>query len=122
MAINNEYWNTMLKPFWNDIPIGKENAITYTELIVRWNMSERAVRKMLQDLSAYDNGDEYILIRSAKNRGGFYRTNNEHEINAFRTECLHKGKSIFAPVRKINRILHDAGQIEIFDILNGDLY
>lgn len=101
-----------LEFYWNDIPIGKENAVEYADLIQMWGMGERQVRNILHDLSLYDNGDNYVLIRSASGKG-FYRTDNEAIIKAYRQECLNKGKSIFAPVKKINRILNEnASQIE----------
>ena len=101
-----------LEFYWNDIPIGKENAVEYTQLVALWGMGERQVRNILHDLSLYDNGDNYVLIRSASGKG-FYRTDNEATIKAYRQECLNKGKSIFAPVKKINRILNaNASQIE----------
>ena len=90
--------------YWSELPIGRENAATYEELCVRWNKRERDVRSLLHDLSAYDNGDDYILIRSGK-RKGFYKTDDPEEIAAYRSECLNKGRSVFAPVRKINRVL-----------------
>lgn len=93
--------------YWSEIPVGKENAVTYTELIIKWDRKEREIRKILHDLSAYDNGDDYILIRSASKGGGFYKTDNADEIKAYRKECLNKGKSIFAPVKKINRVLNN---------------
>ena len=94
-----------LELYWSEIPVGKTNAVTYPELMIMWDRKERDVRQILHDLSAYDNGDDYILIRSAKNRGGFYRTNNIDEIKAYRKECLAKVKSMFAPVHKCNRVL-----------------
>ena len=101
-----------LEFYWNDIPIGKENAVEYAQLIAMWGIGERQVRNILHDLSMYDNGDDYVLIRSASGKG-FYRTDNEAIIKAYRHECLNKGKSIFAPVKKINRILNEnASQIE----------
>lgn len=93
-----------LELFWNDIPIGKNNAIYYPELMKLWGMSERKVRMMLHELSCFDNGDDYILVRSASGKG-FFRTDDVKIIQAYRKECLNKGKSIFAPVRKINRVL-----------------
>ena len=92
-----------LELFWSEIPIGKENAVSRTELCAMWNMSERSARKVLHELSLYDNGDDYILIRSGNSKG-FYRTNDAVEISAFRKECLNKGRSLFAPLRKINRV------------------
>lgn len=75
--------------------------------------NERAVRQILHDLSAYDNGDDLILIRTGGGKG-FYRTDDKTAIEAFRRECLNKGKSIFAPVKKINRVLSiDGAQLDI---------
>lgn len=95
-----------LELYWNDIPIGKENAINYTQLRFLWNLCERQVRQKLHELSSYDNGDNYILVRSSSNKG-FYRTDDPEEIEIYKNECLRKGKSIFAPVKKINRILRE---------------
>lgn len=91
--------------YWDDIPVGKGNAITYDELRVMWNCSGRKARAILHELSAYDNGDNYILIRSGGCKG-FYKTDDATEIQAYKRECLNKGRSVFAPVKKINRILN----------------
>ena len=98
----NEY---QLEAYWNDIPIGKVNAVTYPVLMMWWNADARKVRNILHDLSRYDNGDNYILIRSGKCKG-FYRTDNNIEIERYKKECLNKGRSVFAPVKKINRVLN----------------
>ena len=90
--------------YWQQIPIGKHNAVDYTALCALWGCNERKVRSILHELSSYDNGDEYCLIRSGKIRG-FYRTNDLIEIERYRKECLNKGRSIFAPIRKCNRLL-----------------
>lgn len=90
--------------YWKQIPIGRENALTYPMICSMWNCSERTARQILHELSSYDNGDPYILIRSSSSKG-FYRTNDSTEIERYRHECLRKGRSIFAPVRKCNRIL-----------------
>lgn len=91
---------------WNDIPIGRENAITYPELIELWGVCERAVRAILHDLSYYDNGDAYILIRSSHGKG-FYRTDNAEEIERYKRECTNRAKRTFAPLRKIRRVLKE---------------
>lgn len=94
-----------LAMYWNAIPIGRENALTYTDLKIRWNVNERRARSILHDLSLYDSGDDFILIRSARCRG-FYRTDNKAEMESYKRECLAKGRSIFAPIKKINRVLN----------------
>ena len=91
--------------YWDDIPIGKENAITYPELCKLWECSERAARERLHELSREDNRDEYILIRSSSGKG-FYKTDDKTEIKAYKRECLNKGRSVFAPIKKINRVLN----------------
>lgn len=106
--------------YWNDIPIGKEFAIPYAGLCLLWGVGKRKVRAILHDLSLYDNGDNYILIRSAKNGGGFYKTNDPAELKAYRKECLNKGRSNFAPIKKINRVLNSLSndlQASIFNNL-----
>ena len=93
-----------LEMYWNDIPTSKREAVPYSVLTMWWNVNEREVRRILQELSYYDNGDNYVLIRSGKNKG-FYKTDDKKEIESYKQECLNKGRSIFAPIRKINRIL-----------------
>ena len=90
--------------YWQQIPVGAENAITYDELCARWGMNKREVRRTLHDLSLWDNGDNYVLIRSGHGKG-FYKTDDEAALKAYKRECICKGRSNFAPVRKINRIL-----------------
>lgn len=93
-----------LEVLWSDIPIGKENAWKYETLCVVWGMDKRSVRKILHDLSYYDNGDGLILIRSSSG-AGFYRTADPEEIRAYRTECLNRGRRTLAPLKKIDRVL-----------------
>lgn len=102
--------------YWADIPTGKENAVTYDYLCKKWNCTERKARSILHELSLCDNGDNYILIRSSKGKG-FYKTDNEDEIKAYKRECLNKGRSLFAPVKKINRVLNN--DVEQFSLDNN---
>ena len=95
----------VMETYWNDIPIGKENAVDYPALCDLWGVCGRKVRAILHDLSLFDNGDDYILIRSSSCRG-FYKTDDKEEIAAYKRECLNKGRSVFAPVKKINRVLN----------------
>lgn len=109
----------ILDAYWNDVPIGKENAFDYPTLCSRWRMKEREVRRILHELSFFDNGDDFVLIRSGKTKG-FYKTDDKSEIAAYRKECLNKGRSIFAPIKKCNRILNTSpDQIEIFNNLRA---
>ena len=103
--------------YWNTIPVGKENAIEYNELCAIWGVKDRLARKILQELGKYDNGDDYILIRSGTGKG-FYRTDEADVIERFKKECLNKGRSMFAPIKKINRVLKAKDDMQ-FDICNN---
>lgn len=106
-----------LSLYWEEIPTGKENAVDYIMLCDLWNKKERQVREILHELSLLDNGDDFVLIRSSKSKG-FYKTDDKAEIEAYRKECLNKGRSVFAPVKKCNRILKaDSLQYEMFNNL-----
>ena len=92
--------------YWHTIPVGKGNAITYAQLEQRWCMSARSVRRMLAELSRFDNGDNYILIRSSASKG-FYLSDDPAEITAYKKECKSRAMHTFAPLKKINRVLAD---------------
>ena len=101
----------MLLKYWNTLPIGKENAVSYDTLCEQWKMNKRRVRGTLHALSLFDSGDNYILIRSSSG-AGFYRTDDIETIKAFKKECTNKAKSNFAPLKKINRILNNEGDLQ----------
>lgn len=104
---------------WDSIPIGSKNAISYGDLCRAWNCGKRSVRKILHRLSCIDTGDNFVLIRSSKNGGGFYKTDKINEILSFKNECLNKGRNIFAPLKKINRVLsNDMSRLQV-NILNN---
>lgn len=90
---------------WDSIPIGEENAVDYKTLCAMWGVHERTARMILHRLSAEDNGDDFVLIRSSRKRG-FYRTNDSEQINTYRRECLNRGRNTFAPLKKIDRVIN----------------
>lgn len=96
-----------LLKFYNDIPEGKENAVSYSYLRSKWHMSDRGVRQMLHDLSRVDFGDSFVLIRSSHGKG-FYKTDNLEEIKQYKRECENRAKKIFLTVRKARRIIKES--------------
>lgn len=95
-----------LVKYWDVLPVGKENAIPYKALQYKWGVSKRNVRKILELLSSFDNGDNYILIRNSRG-AGFYLTDDPDDIQAYKRECSSRAKKIYAPLKKINRVLKD---------------
>lgn len=96
----------MKRDYYNDIPIGKDNAVTRGELARKWNMSERYVRRTIAELRAQDNGDNYIIV-SYSSGNGFYRTDDLEEIAAYKAETMNRARHTFIPLKKINRVLAD---------------
>lgn len=94
-----------LERYWASIPVGRKNRVTYSRLMSMWEMSERQVRRTLARLSYFDNGDNYVLIRSSRHCG-FYRTDDPDDIAAYKRECQSRARKTFAQLRKINRVLH----------------
>lgn len=94
----------MLK-YYNDIPVGRENAATKKQLMTRWNMSERQVRKIISELRAEDQGDTFVIVSSSTNgTAGYYKTTNLDEIKKYERETLNRGKHTFRPLRKIRKV------------------
>ncbi len=100
-----------LSAYWDTIPNDKNDALTYYDLCEVWGVEKRTVRNILHNLSCFDNGDDLVLIRSARGCG-FYKTDDKREIAEYRAELLSRGKRTLAPLRKIDRVLHaDGGQL-----------
>lgn len=109
----------ILEVYWLELPTGKENAASYERLCEMWGRDKRTVRRILHELSRYDNGDNMILIRSSHGKG-FYKTDDPHDIAAYRGECLNRGKRTLAPLRKIDRVLKPVtGQLSLSNNLKA---
>lgn len=90
--------------YYNDIPVGKENAATKEMLTNAWAMPERTVRRIIRELRLQDFGDDYIIISRSKGKG-YYKSNDLKEIEEYKKEVLNRGRHTFAPLTKVNRIL-----------------
>ena len=104
--------------FWDDIPTDETGtpAVDYATLCFLWHVDRRSVRAILAELSAFDNGDCYILIRSSHN-AGFYKTQNREKIAAYRREVYARAMNTLKPLKKIKRVLSRSEQITIDDLL-----
>lgn len=103
-----------LQNYYNDIPKGKENAITKEALMVKWGMTERAVRNIIRELRLEDFGDDYVVISLSSGKG-YYKSTDIEDIMAYKKEVTNRGRHTFAPLRKVNRIL--SGQVNLVNNL-----
>ena len=92
-----------LLKYWNDIPIGAKNAVSYEELSAKWHRTYRGVRKILELLGTVDTGDDYILIRSSHGRG-FFRTKDRRLIHRYRKEIINRANNVLKPLNKIYKV------------------
>ena len=97
----------MERDYYNELPIGRERALTRRQLAELWGMSERQVRYKIAELRSIDNGDDYIIF-SSSDRAGYYRSNDPHERRAFISETKSRAINTFKPLRKANRIERDS--------------
>lgn len=93
-----------MEKYYNDIPIGKQNAVTKEFLSAKWGLTERGVRKAIQEMRMADFGDDYIIISLSTGKG-YYKSNDLAEIKAFKKEVTNRGRHTFLPLMKVNRIL-----------------
>ena len=105
-----------LEEMYNDIPIGKHNAISRQALTALWGVSDRVARQKIAEMRRLDNGDNFAIISNSNGRG-YYRTDNIKEIMQFKKETTARGKQTFNALRKINRILQtNTNQMELVSI------
>ena len=93
------------------------SSFTYEELQFFFSCSRRTCREILAELSAFDSGDDYILIRSSHNGGGFYKTRDHAKIEEYRKEVYNRAMNTLKPLKKIKRVLNRNEQITIDDLL-----
>lgn len=109
--------STELFNYWAALPIDTSGIVaTYDDLCGVWNCDRRRVRLILAALSDYDNGDEYILIRSSHS-AGFYLTKDRDKIAAYRREVYARAMNTLKPLKKIKRVLNRNEQITIDELL-----
>lgn len=104
-----------LQEFWDSIPIGRANRLTYSDFCDKWGVNRRCVRHIMHMLSEFDSGDGYVLIRSSQCRG-FYKTNDADEIERYRREIISRAVNTFAPLKKINRVLGENENQMVIDL------
>ena len=89
----------------NDIPVGRENAITRAALSALWNCSDRTVRERIANLRDKKSEDgTFIVSHSQGGVKGYYRTDKPDEILHFVNEGNKRIKNIarsFAQAQKL---------------------
>lgn len=97
-----------MKPRIDDIPIGRENAISRADLKRKWNCDDRTVRDRIARLRAEDNGDNYVIVSHSRSGvKGYYRSDKPDEIRYFINEINKRIASTRKPLAKAERVLKE---------------
>ena len=104
----------MIQPSVNDIPIGRENAISKAALCRLWGCSEREARNRVAQLRAEPARDGYVILSTSNGPTGYWRSDDPQEIAAFIRETEHRAKNTFLSLKAARQVLEDrerAGQM-----------
>jgi hypothetical protein len=88
-----------------DIPIGRENAISRTDLAKLWGCNDRTARERIADMRCKENDGFVIVSHSNSGPAGYYRTNDPIEIQHFVNEMEKRARSTFRPLWRARILL-----------------
>jgi len=89
----------------NDIPVGREHAISRKALAYRWHTSEREARAIVADFRAAAGNDGYAILSTAGTPSGYWRSNDPDEIRTFIAETYSRARNTFLAVKDAKRVL-----------------
>ena len=89
----------------DDIPIGRQHAISRSELARIWGCSTRKARRVIAEFraDAAESGEYCIL--STSTGGGYWRSNDADEIAAFIRETESRARNTFLSLRTARAFL-----------------
>ena len=88
-----------------DIPVGRENAISREELAIIWGVRDRDARRMVAKLRADAGNDGFAILSTARKPSGYWRSNDPDEIRAFIRETEARARNTFLAIRDAKRVL-----------------
>ena len=87
-----------------DIPIGRDKAISRRNLAAFWGVSDRKARQIVSALRTIDDGTDYVIVSNSR-FSGYYRTRNTEEIEHFINDMLSRIKNVYKAIKTAKRIL-----------------
>ena len=92
-------------PLREHIPIGRQNAISRSELAWLWKMSDREVRDVIAKMRTTPSDDKYAILSSSSNPAGYWRSNDPRELEQFIKETQARAKNTLAVLEDVRRVL-----------------
>ena len=94
----------MLEKYYDDIPFGGNNAITRAELMQKWGVSDRGVRKIISALRNDERFRSAVICSSSWNEGYFKTTEPAH-ITQYIKETRNRAINTLKPAKNAARVL-----------------
>ena len=89
-----------------DIPIGRENAISRTELAKKWGCTDRTARERIAKLRCMPCDDGmFVCSHSRGGIRGYYRSDKIDEIRHFVHEGRKRLRNTAAPIANARKLL-----------------
>lgn len=86
-----------------DIPIGRDKAISRKNLAAFWGVSDRKARQIVSALRTIDDGTDYVIVSNSR-FSGYFRTNDPAEIDHFRNEMVKRIRSTRKAIEVAERV------------------
>lgn len=91
-----------------DIPFGRDNAITRSDLARLWNVSERDVRRVIARMRKEHAPD--AILSSTRRPAGFWRSREPEEIETFLREMESRARNTFGVLEGARMVLRVADE------------
>ena len=93
-----------LKKYYDDIPFGANNAVTRAELMQKWGVSDRGVRRIISDLRNDEHFRDSVIVSSCWNEG-YFKTTEPARISQFIKETRNRAINTLKPAKNAARVL-----------------
>ena len=104
----------------DDIPIGRNHAISRTALARLWRCSDREARRLIAEFRAMPGNDGSAILSTSTSPSGYWRSNDPEEIAGFIKETEARARNTFLALRDARNVLRQidsSGQMNINDCL-----
>ena len=88
-----------------DIPIGRQNAISCRDLAKLWVCSDREARRQISVLRVTFSDDGMAILSSSIAPAGYWRSCDRHEVEAFVQEMGARARHTFLALCDARRVL-----------------
>ena len=89
------------------IPVGKENAITRSEISSLTGLDERTIRRQIKEYV-----EKGIPVLSSSHHKGYWIAQNIDEIEEYLKECDNRRNSLYLTNKNLRKLLYESKGIK----------